>query len=288
MKTFLALVFTLGLCTCAHAVTNLVQNGDFETGDLSSWTGTNAYAGPSGSGHAAGIQSNGTVGSLQQSFTTTIGAEYYVAADAFLTYDGVVGTGTIAVQDGVGGPTIGSRPVLGFTPEPGVTTPRIAFVFTATSTTTNLIFSVLVPSDFTRMAIENVVVYEMAPLKLAGRYSGHLSQTVSLAAPDTTKITSTGTIAARVMPDGLIVLISLPPRAEGVIFSDGTCEFLGSQGTPQILAKASIKGSQITLSYPVPVAIESFAVTGADDANTTPGSIPVTVTQTIVLTRVGK
>ncbi len=82
MKTLLVLWLTVGVLTFSRAatppVTNLVANGNFETGDLTSWTGSNVTVTTNGTNHNCVIADHGT---LQQLIPTTVGSQYYIAAD---------------------------------------------------------------------------------------------------------------------------------------------------------------------------------------------------------------
>ena len=188
----------------------------------------------------------------------------------------------MAVQAGAGGANIGSRvstlyPITGYPP-------RIGFVFTATTATTNVIF--IAPNDnfFTpTTTVDNVVVYEMVPSTLAGRYSGRSIQTTNLLSPDTAGVTYTGRVVARVTSEGLIYMVgtSFAGGVEGVIFNDGTLEFPNGSG------KAKIKDHVITFTFPS-VSFQTSGVTGADASNTTASTISFPSTETLVLTRVGK
>jgi hypothetical protein len=282
MKLLVALWLTAGLLTFSHAATNLVGNGDFETVSLSPWTGTNAAVVTAGTNHFCEL--TGESANLQQVITTTVGTQYYIAAD-MVTDAFTASHGTLAVRAGVGGATVGSRPP---NSNPGPLPTRVGFVFTATTATTNVIFT-LAPAGFEdqiecTLTVDNVVVYELVPSRLAGRYSGRLTQKQSLPSPDTTALKFVAATAARVAPNGLITILSAFGVSSGVIFSDGTFEVLGV--TPPI--KATIKGQRITYMFPTSVGFGGPALTGADASNTSAATITPTTTTTFVLTRVGK
>jgi hypothetical protein len=125
--------------TVAGSASNLLVNGDFETGDLTGWlqsgdtdnTGVDGGLPHSGN-FAAYLGPVGSEGFLAQAFPTTPGATYTLGY--WLEHDGGAPSSFRAMIDG--GDLAGSV----FVDDPGFAYTEFAFGFTATGSTTTLTF----------------------------------------------------------------------------------------------------------------------------------------------------
>lgn len=151
-------LFTIAtLLTCGAANANLVVNGNFETGSLSSWTAsgnvdrTPCNAGPScyfgggnmaqDGGYMAGFNSgnSGPNGILSQSFATVAGATYTVSFDYGITAYGQASQSmTASILDGA--TVIASDVVTGLQSSSPMLT-NFRFDFVAASATSTIRFS---------------------------------------------------------------------------------------------------------------------------------------------------
>jgi hypothetical protein len=130
--------------------TNLVTNGDFETGSFSGWTqwgdtsftavaGTFGGVAPHGGSFHAHFGPTGGLGGIYQDLTTTTGASYTLS---FWLAHPVTNSGTEWMVQ-VGGATLMDVHDAG-----GFGYAQFTFTFTATSTTTRLQFGFLEPPDY--------------------------------------------------------------------------------------------------------------------------------------------
>jgi hypothetical protein len=124
-------------------VTNLLTNGDFESGSLSGWedgggitvSGASAYAGAFG----AGMTSSGRI---DQTINTTVGKTYYVAAHIRINQQVVTPSwGGLQVQVvNSSWSQVGSSPYLTLANSPAGQWTRVDFSFVATSTSSRLVY----------------------------------------------------------------------------------------------------------------------------------------------------
>ena len=86
-KVLVALFLILGVCTLGSAHANIVNNGGFETGDLTGWTASGETGGdhvnvggrgnsPHSGSYSVNIGSTGPLGYITQDLNTIAGATY--------------------------------------------------------------------------------------------------------------------------------------------------------------------------------------------------------------------
>src|SRR5206468_2405409 len=100
---------------------------------------------------------------------------------------------------------------------------RIGFVFTASSTSTNVSFNAT-GAGTGAGTIDNVVLYELTPSPHAGRYTGNATTALIAGVPAVSDKTS-HRIAARIDAEGLILVLDGTSELHaGVILNDNTFE----------------------------------------------------------------
>jgi hypothetical protein len=266
--TLLTLLAATAIVTSATAQ-NLITNGDFETGLLTPWIGGTVSADPAGGFFAT------TSSTISQTVPTTAGTQYLFSGSLRINGTGFIGStaSMTAVPSGGGAPN-GTRPV---SPPIGTTGfIHASLLFTASTASTTLTFSfVPFPGFSDSITVDNVTLLEVAPGKLAGRYSGNNVTTLSLTTPELSNKT-TRKVTARITDDNRIyILDGTQAIFGGIILNDGTFD-LSSPTVASASGTAKIRGKRIELEFGGPSLIASdFAAT----------AIPNTVRNRVVLTR---
>jgi hypothetical protein len=267
--------------TVSGLAQNLLLNGDFELngGSLTNWTGGGVLT-TVATAHTCTL----TDSSEQQTVATEVGTKYYVAIDV-VPSGASLATSTLSAVPAAGGApdgirTFSSGPII----PPGTTSNRIGLIFTASSASTNITFSVTGTGAIGfpviisgSAAFDNAVLYKLAPSTYAGRYSGNAATSVSITSPAvSSKVTVRA--AGRVAPDGQVVaVVGSSQVLSGIVLNDGTFEVGSGFG---LITKGTLK-SRSRLAFSVPgTALPAFDINGA--------LLPNTVTTNVTLTRVGR
>ena len=282
MKAVLPLVLVTAGLLGSSLAENLLVNGDFETGALAPWTGPgNVAEGQAGAvGFVCYVLETTAV---EQTVATKPGARYYLAADLYLNTNG---TGTVSAVRSAGGSSDGAFTVSGPTVSPGL---RKSVAFTASTSSTRIVLQVGAPSPLSAIErggsgpvfFDNVVLYELSPSTLAGRYRGLVTSTLTVEKPAAVNRTSRK-VTARITREGRIVILDGTTNIyAGQIFNDGIFDLgvgvnvFGAVRRAQGKATLTAQGLQLTLPGATLPAIDE-------------GSTPVKneVTNEIILTRV--
>ena len=264
--TLLTLLAAFGVLAGASAQ-NLIVNGDFETGQLTPWTGGTIAADPAGGFFAT------TASTLSQTVPTTVGTKYLFSGMIRVNGSLLLSINLIA-GPAAGGASDGIRSVSSTLFTTGFF--RGSLVFTASSASTKLsfLFSPF-PGSTDTITIDNAELIEVEPTKFAGRYAGGVVTTLSLTDLELSN-KSSRKITARITEDNLIyILDGTQAIFSGVILNDGTFDLSG-QLLPSAFGKGKIRGKRIELEF-------SGAALFASEPSGMP--IPNTVRNRINLTR---
>lgn len=254
----------MAVCT-TQAAENLIENGDFESGALTPWTGVATVT------NSACVITNGTV---TQSVVTQPGVRYYFSADVAIN---IIGAGTCKLQanDTQSMTLLKERSVQTLLPFPN----RVGLFFVATgdSTDLTLFFQGLpAPGGASTASFDNVTLYEAPETTLAGRYTGTLAVEGIVDDP-MVKTKATRRIAARITPDNRITILDGVLPLFGVLLNDGTLDI--NYNISPIQSTAKIRGKRITIKL-TEISPERTDIVGE--------SISSGSNVTITLTRVGR
>lgn len=269
MHTRFLTLLAITVLAASAAAQNLITNGDFETGQLSPWTGGAVSADPAGGFFAT------TASTISQTVPTAAGTQYLFSGSIRLNGAAFIGTGsTMSATPSGGGAANGTRSVIPPVGFAGFV--RASLLFTASSASTTLTFSfVPFPGLSDSITIDNVTLFAVEPSKLAGRYTGSIVTTLSLVTPELSN-KSSRKVTARITEDNRIYILDGSQAIfGGIILNDGTFD-LSSPTVPSGGGTAKIRGKRIELEFDGPSLIVS-------DFSSTP--IPNTVRNRIVLTR---
>jgi hypothetical protein len=265
MKRILSLLAViLTQLPAAHALPNLIVNGDF-TGDiLAPWISTGT---PTVTGGVVTLN-NATI---SQTVATVAGARYYFAMDPNL---GFSGTSTLTLTAGpAGGGTDGTQVVPSSTGQI-----RGVLIFTASTASTKLSLVgtfVNIGGFATPPTVDNAALFKLAPSRFVGKYTGTLTTKMISAALGLSQKAASRLVAI-VNTDGRIVIFNDATRIYGgQLFNDGGFDinfgnFLRSTGT------ATFTGDILDLKVP------SGNFPGIDEGG---GIINATSSMRVMLTR---
>ena len=271
MKTLLPLLLaTTGLIMPLSAQ-NLLTNGNFETGELSPWTGQGIVSSEgAGDGFVCYVPEFNRV---SQTAVTKPGTRYYLAADAILFNAGTI---NFSAEPAAGGEPDGKVTASGG----GGILVRKSVTFTASSASTNVVLHFQGGSDPTYF--DNVVLYELSPSKLAGRYTGVASLTVAVNDPNVAN-ESIRKVTARITAEGRIVILDGTTNIyAGLILDDGTFDLaigLTEVGVVRVQGKAGVSGKHVRFRFKGP------SLPAVDEVFT---RLDNTVTTELALIRVGR
>jgi hypothetical protein len=201
---FAALFFTQG---ASHAVTNLITNGDFASGQLTPWTAT-----------GSATITNGVCAldnaSIKQTIATVVGTRYYLSASINVGF-GAGANVTISATPATGGPADGTRTI-------SYVYGKSAIIFTASSASTVITLAGAPPPGGFGGApsVDDIRLAVLPPSRFAGRYIGTFTTTLASTDPALRQATAKR-VVARIGQDGRIVIfVDATTIQVGRIFND--------------------------------------------------------------------